>query len=212
MGIRNSQQIKNIVPLGDDDDYYLVDPETGMNLLRPQWQYNYNHNSMWHADAIDFLRKKGPGIHPALTKAILDSKTDEELSKRNESIFKNFAKAYSKSGEDPETKEALRISKCTGRRKHRKIRVSSLLHCLGEVWSLTATAQKAQDRADVREESTMADPVWNALFAAAYQSTDETDVAGGIDPQTDSEEVAVSVPSRAWVTRPPTYRAAIVSL
>ena len=123
MGIVNSKQIKLVVPLGDDD-YYLADPETGKNLLRPQWKDNYNQNSAWHADAIDFLRKKGPGFHPALTKSILALKTDEELSKRNEAIYKNFAKAYSKSGEDHETKEALRISKCMGRRKHRKIRVS----------------------------------------------------------------------------------------
>jgi hypothetical protein len=124
MGIVNSKQIKNAVPLGDDD-YYLVDPETGKNLLRPHWQDNYNQNSVWHADAIEFLRKKGPGFHPALTKAILASKTDDELSKRNEAIYKNFAKAYSKSGQDPDTKEALRVSKCMGRRKHRKIRVNS---------------------------------------------------------------------------------------
>lgn len=56
------------------------------------------------------------------------------------------------------------------------------------------------------------DPVWDALFAATYQSSDETDAGESIDPETDSEEVAVSVPSRPWVTRPPTYRAAIVSL
>ena len=123
MGIANSKQIKNVVPLGDND-YYLVDPDTGKNLLRPQWKDNYNQNSTWHADAIEFLHKKGPGFHPALTKAILASKTDDELSKRNEAIYKNFAKAYSKSGEDPETKEAMRVSKCMGRRKHRKIRVS----------------------------------------------------------------------------------------
>jgi hypothetical protein len=109
MGITSSKHIKNVVPLGDDD-YYLADPETGKNLLRPQWQANYNQNSTWHADAIDFLRKKGPGFHPALTKAILASKTDEELSKRNEAIYKNFAKAYGKSGEDPETKAASKIS------------------------------------------------------------------------------------------------------
>lgn len=96
-------------------------------MLRPQWQHNYAQNSTWHADAIDFLRKKGPGFHPALTKTILAAKTDEELSRRNEAIYKNFAKAYSKSGEDPETKKALRISKSIGRRKHRKIRVS-LIH------------------------------------------------------------------------------------
>jgi hypothetical protein len=123
MGIANSKQIKNVVPLGNDD-YYLVDPKTGKNLLQPQWKDNYNQNSTWHADAIKFLCKKDPSFHPALTKAILASKTDDELSKCNEAIYKNFAKAYSKSGEDPEMKEAMRISKCMGRRKHWKIRVS----------------------------------------------------------------------------------------
>jgi hypothetical protein len=71
--------------------------------------------------------------------------------------------------------------------------------------------QKAQDRADARAESTMGDPVWDALFTVAYQSTDETDQSESIDPETESEELVVSVPSRPWVTRPPTYRATVVS-
>jgi len=79
-----------------------------------------------------------------------------------------------------------------GRRKHRKIR-------------------KAQDRADARAESTMGDPVWDALFTVTYQSTDETDQSESIDPETESEELVVSVPSRPWVTRPPTYRATVVA-
>jgi hypothetical protein len=45
MGIVNSKQIKLIVPLGNND-YYLVDAETGKNLLRPQWKDNYNQNSV----------------------------------------------------------------------------------------------------------------------------------------------------------------------
>ena len=56
-------------------------------------------------------------------------------------------------------------------------------------------AQKFQDQVDVHDRSTMTDPILNALFVVAYQSTDKTDVAEGIDPQTDSEKVAVSVPS-----------------
>lgn len=58
---------------------------------------------------------EGPGFHPTLTKAILASKTDNELSKHNEAIYNNFVKAYSKSGEDSEMKEAMRKSKCKGR-------------------------------------------------------------------------------------------------
>jgi hypothetical protein len=65
-----------------------------------------------------------------LTKTILALKTDEELSKRNEAIYKNFAKAYGKSSKDPETKAALKIYKCVGRRKHRKIWASTSLHIL----------------------------------------------------------------------------------
>ena len=76
---------------------------------------------------------------------------------------------------------------------------------------LTAKLQKVQDRADVRAESTMTNSVWDALFAVPYQSTDKTDQSEGIDPETDSDELAISVPSRPWVTRPPTYHAAIVS-
>ncbi|KIM83516.1 hypothetical protein PILCRDRAFT_6939 [Piloderma croceum F 1598] len=39
----------------------------------------------------------------------------------------------------------------------------------------------------------------------------KTDQSDGIDPETDSDGLAVNVPSRPWVTRLPTYRAAIVS-
>jgi hypothetical protein len=58
----------------------------------------------------------------------------------------------------------------------------------------------------------MRDPTWDTLFVVTYQSTDEMDDAEGIDPETDSEEVTVSIPSRPWVMCPPTYRAAVVSL
>jgi len=58
----------------------------------------------------------------------------------------------------------------------------------------------------------MKDPVWDALFVAAYQSTDETDDAEGIDPETESEEPAVSFPSRPWVACLPIYWAAVVSV
>jgi hypothetical protein len=58
----------------------------------------------------------------------------------------------------------------------------------------------------------MRDPTWDALFVVTYQSTDEMDDAEGIDLETDSEEVTVSIPSRPWVTCPPTYHAAVVSL
>ena len=149
MRIVNSKQIKNVVPLGDGD-YYLVDPDTGKNLLQPHWLDNYNQNSAWHADAIDFLQKKGLSFHPALTKAILASRMDDELSKRNEAIYKNFTKAYSKSGEDPETKEALRISKCMGRQKHRKIWVSASSHLLEEVFAYRARLESTRSSRCVR--------------------------------------------------------------
>ena len=44
MGIVNSKQMKNAVPLGDNN-YPLVDLETSKNLLHPHWQENYNQNS-----------------------------------------------------------------------------------------------------------------------------------------------------------------------
>ena len=66
-------------------------------------------------------------------KSILALKTNEELSKWNEAIYKNFVKAYSKSGEDHETKEALRISNCMGRCKHWKIWVSHTLISKGSI-------------------------------------------------------------------------------
>jgi hypothetical protein len=46
----------------------------------------------------------------------------------------------------------------------------------------------------------MKDPTWDALFVVTYQSTDETDDAEGIDPETDGEEVAMSVPLCSFAT------------
>jgi hypothetical protein len=73
--------------------------------------------------------------------------------------------------------------------------------------------QKAQDRTDIRAESTMDEPVWDFLFEVIYQSTDETDGEENVDPDTEtstSEEITVSTAARDWVTRPPTYRHSVV--
>lgn len=119
MGITNQKQIKNLVPL-DEDEYYIADPETGNNLLQPNWHRNYSNNSAWHDEAVEFLLKKGPSIHIALTKPILATYTNDELLKRNAAIFKNFASVYKKAGTDPETQAALKATKRVGRQRGRK--------------------------------------------------------------------------------------------
>jgi hypothetical protein len=73
---------------------------------------------------------------------------------------------------------------------------------------LTPVHQKAQDRQDVRSESTMQEPAWDFLFEVIYQSLDETDSQDDVDPDTDtsmSEEPKVNTVTRDWITQPPTY-------
>jgi hypothetical protein len=60
----------------------------------------------------------------------------------------------------------------------------------------------------------MTEPVWDFLFEAIYQSSEETDEDENIDPDTEtssSDEVGISTKARDWVTRPPTYRNPVVS-
>jgi hypothetical protein len=123
LGIVNSKQIKNVVPLGHGN-HYLLNAETGNNVLRPNWSSSFTSNSDWHQDAINFIRTKGPHFHPALTKLALKSKTDDEILKRLAAIFKILARAYGKSADDPEVQAAKRIVRCTARRTQRKIKVS----------------------------------------------------------------------------------------
>jgi len=124
LGIFNSKQIKNVVPLGHSD-HYLLDAETGNNVLRPNWNGSFTTNSDWHQDAIKFIRTKGPHFHPALTKLALKSKTDNEILKRLATIFKTLARAFAKSTDDPEVLAAKKVVRHTAQRTQRKIKVSA---------------------------------------------------------------------------------------
>jgi hypothetical protein len=49
----------------------------------------------------------------------------------------------------------------------------------------------------------MQEPVWDFLFEAIYQSSEETDDDENVDPDTEmssSDEVGVSTTARDWVT------------
>lgn len=52
---------------------------------------------------------------------------------------------------------------------------------------------------------------WDFFFQPAYQSTDETDTAPVLDPDSDEEHI-VPVPAtkKAWISRTPEYRASEV--
>jgi hypothetical protein len=126
LGILNTKQLKNVVPLGAGD-HYLYDSESGQNVLRPHWESNFAANSDWHQDAINFVRKKGPNFHPALTKQTLATKTDDDILKRLAVIYKTLARAYSKSIDDPEVQAVKVVVKRTARRTQRKIKVSSFI-------------------------------------------------------------------------------------
>lgn len=57
----------------------------------------------------------------------------------------------------------------------------------------------------VREEEM--GPEWDFFFQPCYQSTDESDIDDGIDPDTETEEqLDVSSTRKPWISRPPMYR------
>ena len=76
------------------------------------------------------------------------------------------------------------------------------------------TLQKAEERAEIRNQTNLGDKQWDFLFQAAYQSVDESEDDQPLDPDTDNEDESnpqVKGNRRVWVSHPPTYRADIVS-
>lgn len=73
--------------------------------------------------------------------------------------------------------------------------------------------QKCNERASVRSlVGYMANStLWDFAFQAAYQSTDESDDDDAVDPDTETEdEVPVRTKQKPWISRPPTYRGAVI--
>jgi hypothetical protein len=201
LGIVNSKQIKNVVPLGHGN-HYLLDAETGNNVLRPNWNSSFATNSDWHQDAINFIRTKGPHFHPAPKKLTLQSQTNDEILKQLAAIFKTLACAYGKSADDPEVLAAKKVVHRMARRTQRKIKVSTF-SVVPQNAIPTPENQTAQDHQDVHPESTMRELAWDFLFEVIYQSSDETDSQDDVDPDTDtsaSNELKVNAVSQDWVT------------
>lgn len=76
--------------------------------------------------------------------------------------------------------------------------------------------QKAAARLDIRTSVPgLNTPYYDFMFAWQYQSTDESDCEGPVDPNTEDEEECTETTgskARPWISRPPTYRSTEVCI
>ncbi|KAJ7030920.1 hypothetical protein C8F04DRAFT_1186384 [Mycena alexandri] len=176
---------------------YIPDPATpNGTLLRPDWKISFNDNSVWHAAMIKCTRQKVPTITPAISRAAMDDKSEDEILDRLASVFRNVSAEYRKAPKPQPSELTIENTpdadpKRTNRRKGRKVRKSE--ECV-----------KVLQAAGVKVEQE-----WDWLLTPAYQSTDV------LDPDTDiekAEEIPVKSTRKPWLSRTPMYRSDAVGL
>lgn len=129
--LRDAAGIAPVRPSGG----YIKDAETRGQVLRPDWRTTFTENSTWHTKMIAYMRQKIPVQNPAITKSMMENKTDDEILERLEVVFKNIATEYRKSiktatgtsdheADDHDDDEV--DGKRVNRHKARKIRVRTI--------------------------------------------------------------------------------------
>ncbi|KAJ6492338.1 hypothetical protein C8R45DRAFT_928625 [Mycena sanguinolenta] len=176
---------------------YEKDPESHGKVLRPDWKIPFTDNKIWHDRMIQFIRKKGPELVPALQEQ-LANKSDNLIFKRLEVLFKNVAAEYRKVVAKEGKEEDEEDGDDEGDNKDQVNR------------RRTRKARKCEERIQAMAEAGLGVPgEYSWFLQPRYQSTDESDNEDVIDPDTDTEETA-EVPTRRtrkpWITRVPLYR------
>ncbi|KAJ7479157.1 hypothetical protein FB451DRAFT_1451010 [Mycena latifolia] len=203
MGIPRTSKLKDAAGIEPrrTGGSYIKDKESNGKLLRPDWSTSFAENSNWHESMVQFVRAKASNLVPALTKQVLDKKTDDDLMDRLEVVFKNIASEYRKTAKNLQNSKLNRPQEEAttdmtpdqerqyNRRRGRKVR-------------------KCDERTIAARDIEM-DDEWTFFLQPAYQSTDESDDAEVLDPDTDTEknaEVPASSTRKPWISRPPIYR------
>lgn len=93
MGLPKASKLKDAAKLKRKKigGSYIVDAETGGQILRPDWTKSFTDNSAWHTRIVEFMRQKIPLDNPMITTAIMYAKADEDVLDRVEVAFKNMS-------------------------------------------------------------------------------------------------------------------------
>lgn len=137
MGLLSTSKLRDAagIPPVNTSGGYINDAETHGRVLRPDWRTTFTENSTWHPRMVAYMRQKIPLHNPAITKSMMENKTDEEILERLEVVFKNIATEYRKSiktaredadHESDNHNDGEADAKQTNRRKARKIRVRTI--------------------------------------------------------------------------------------
>ncbi|KAJ7654606.1 hypothetical protein DFH06DRAFT_1474510 [Mycena polygramma] len=202
MGLSQTTKLKDAaaVPPGKSGGGYIKDPESTGKLLRPDWRLTFVDNSGWHDSMIRFVRAKAPIVLPAIRKADIKEKSDELILGRLDVVFKNIVSEYRKAMKQAEQlaqNDGEELAEGDEGRANRR---------------RTRKSRKCEERkVTIAEGKIDIPPEWNWFLQPIYQSTDESDDADVVDPDTDTEE-ADEVPAastrKPWITHPPLYRSA----
>ncbi|KAJ7847476.1 hypothetical protein B0H14DRAFT_2583562 [Mycena olivaceomarginata] len=148
---------------------YIVDSETGSKLLRPDWDASFNENSRWHQRMLVYTRQQAPLHSPALSAATMAAESDDCILEQLGAVFKNIAGEARKLGEEADDESEAVDSAQISRRKRRK---------------------KCDERmAAVAKSGKKLSTSWKFFTQPVYHSTDESDAAVVIDPDTETEAV-----------------------
>lgn len=123
MGILAPNQISTVRPLEGKSEYYEMKGKSD-RFLHPKWAENWNGNSAWQQDAIDYVKSKGPSIYLGMTDMVLQKYSDEDIRKRLGAVYKNFRETYNKESGSAVMEEKKILSKQIARRLQRKVKVS----------------------------------------------------------------------------------------
>ncbi|KAJ7797596.1 hypothetical protein B0H14DRAFT_2618821 [Mycena olivaceomarginata] len=171
MGLPKTTKIKDAaaVPRVKAGGCYIVDSETGSKLLRPDWDASFNENSRWHQRMLVYTRQQAPLHSPALSAATMAAESDDCILEQLGAVFKNIAGEARKLGEEADDESEAVDSAQISRRKRRK---------------------KCDERmAAVAKSGKKLPTSWKFFTQPVYHSTDESDAAVVIDPDTETEAV-----------------------
>ncbi|KIK91509.1 hypothetical protein PAXRUDRAFT_27019 [Paxillus rubicundulus Ve08.2h10] len=190
MGIRTTNLLGTIIPL-EDGQYWTYLFSRKAVVVRPNFEASWTENKEWAVKVAKYIRRKGTDVCPSYPADTLSGRSNTEIIKRLQAIFKTFKAQYRKLLDaDPIRRVE---AKMNGRRALRKIR-------------------KAKEQSGLhKKEPTLQDIKFDFMFTAAYQSTDESNDEGVLDPGTDSDGDNGAA-MRPWTSCPPIYRSEEASL
>ncbi|KAL1740202.1 hypothetical protein HDZ31DRAFT_68166 [Schizophyllum fasciatum] len=190
--------------------------EKATRVLRPDFAKPWTQNALgWRVELIGFVRAKVPQLQPLFNNAFMKSKTDDEISSKLSALYKTLKSKHNKltayGTSAPTTSSAVTPP-------------STEANTAQSARRLARKKRKSQGRRKVLLDPQVYDQdsvasEWRWLVdEPAYMSTDEStddeqdQQVGVIDPNSDDERKPRTRKQIPWITRPPTYRNAIMAI